>query len=183
MRVDPHLDEVVNGERGMLRGIEVMLEEQCLMSAVALIFSTIDSLSALDRPVEAQSTCREVFIKWANEYLLKPNLLHCTAIDLYAARCGVLHTYSAESDLTRIGKAKKLIYEWRSGPDAGTAVPIPEEAVIIQVEVLHHSLREGVRRFLKDAEMKDGTRSRVTHHLPWLLCYKPWPNLSVQVGA
>ena len=34
-----------------------------------------------------------------------------------------------------------------------------------------------------DAEMDSGTRKRVQHHLPSLLCYAPWPRLEVSVAA
>src|ERR1700682_2492170 len=125
MRIEPELDEVVNGQRGILRGIEICLASECLVSGVALIFSGIDSLAALTRPVEAQNTSRSVFIKWVETHLLPGSGLTCTALDLYTARCGVLHTHAAESDLQRQGEAKPLVYEWRHGPPGAARVPVP----------------------------------------------------------
>jgi hypothetical protein len=34
MLVDPDLDEIANGPRGMLTGVDVCIQAQCLVSAV-----------------------------------------------------------------------------------------------------------------------------------------------------
>src|SRR5690242_2714284 len=99
MRVDPTLDEVLNGPRGMLAGIDACLKAECLVSGVALIFAAVDALSALTRPAYASETTRAVYIDWVRRYLLPESNIHCTAEDLYGARCGVLHTYNTESRL------------------------------------------------------------------------------------
>lgn len=60
MLVDADLDEIITGKRGMLRGIDACLETQCLVSAVALIYSTIDALSALTRPIDVPDTTPKI---------------------------------------------------------------------------------------------------------------------------
>ena len=35
-----------------------------------------------------------------------------SGLDLYAARCGVLHTYTMDSRLSTEGKAKRILYAW-----------------------------------------------------------------------
>jgi hypothetical protein len=57
------------------------------------------------------------FVRWVESYMLKAKPLGCTAIDLYAARCGIVHSMSAESDLSRQDKAARILYVW------GTAKP------------------------------------------------------------
>jgi len=42
MRTDPELVKVTTGERGMIRGIEACIECQCLVSAIVLIYASID---------------------------------------------------------------------------------------------------------------------------------------------
>ena len=183
MRVEPKLNEVVNGARGMLRGIQIVLEAECLVSAVALMFAAMDSLAALTRPVDATDTGRTVCTEWADKYLRPSETLGCTSTDLYAARCGVLHTHSPDSRLEREGKARRLVYEWRQGPSADSAVPLPPDALVIEVEALHRALCEAVRLFLIDAEMDPSTRKLVEHHRPSMLCYAPWPRLESVVAA
>jgi hypothetical protein len=58
MRTDPEIVEIVNGPRGMFQGIRACVERQCLVSAVALIYSCIDSLSALTRSTNQPDTTR-----------------------------------------------------------------------------------------------------------------------------
>jgi len=49
MLTTPTLHEVVEGPRGMLRGIEAALDAQCMVSAVMLCYGMIDALAALSR--------------------------------------------------------------------------------------------------------------------------------------
>src|ERR1035441_2369345 len=115
MLVDPDLNEILNGPRGMLKGVDVCIQAQCLVSAVALIYSTIDALSALTRPSAKKDTNRTIFINWVKKYIRPDTTLRCSAHDLYGARCGILHNYGLNSKLRREGEAKALIYKWREG--------------------------------------------------------------------
>lgn len=183
MRVEPRLDEVVNGKRGMLKGIQLCLDHQCLVSAVTLIFSAIDALAALTRPAAQSKTDRCVFIQWAERYLVPAASLGCSAIDLYAARCGVLHLYSSESNLAVQGTARQLVYQWRSGPAVDAVFEVPAGALVVQVEALHRVFKNAVRQFIIDAEVDGVVNKNVTHHLRSLLCYEPFPNLAVTIAA
>lgn len=183
MRIEPELDEVVYGQRGMLRSIEVLLEAQCLVASVALIFSTIDAVSALSRPVGQPETEKSVFISWVNKYVKPRGSIGCSAQDLYAARCGVLHSYSADSRLGRQGQVRRLIYEWEQGPSADDSTPLPDNAVVLSVERLHGSMIDAIRRYMVDTETDATTRERMLHHLPAMLCYKPWNRLEAVVAA
>ena len=183
MRIEPKLDEIVYGKRGMLRGIEVCIKHQCLVSAVSLMFAAIDAVSALNRAIEKDDTDRSEFKKWVRDYLLPGSDLRCDESDLYAARCGVLHTYSSASRDARNNKARHLVYRWREGPTADADQPLPPDALEVPVESLHEALKQAVRKFLEDSEVDPDVRERVQHHLPSLLCYAPWPNLEAHVAA
>lgn len=183
MRTKPELNEVIHGERGMLKAVAVLLENQCLVSAVSLMFTTMDALAALTRPPHEPDTSKHVFVEWVSRYLAPETKLGCTALDLYAARCGVLHSYSAESKLGREGRVRRLIYEWECGPAADASAPLPENTLVIQVEVLHRALLDGVRGFLIDAETDRRAKQLVETHLPSMLCYKPCSRLEVTVAA
>jgi hypothetical protein len=183
MRIEPRLDEIVHGKRGMLRGIAVSLESQCLVSAVGLMFMTVDALAALTRPIERSSVTRGDFIEWCDRYLDPENTLRCRSTDLYAARCGVLHAYSSESDLQRKGEARRVLYQWRGGPAPDQAISLPPESIVVIVEDLHEALLKAVRSFVVASEMDVAVRERVQKHLSSLLCYAPWPHLQVEVAA
>jgi len=185
MLVDPDLKEIVSGQRGMLRGVDACVQTQCLVSAVALIYSMIDALSALTRPIKQADTDNKVFTAWVKEYIDPENRLRCTAIDLYGARCGVVHNYGSDSRKRREGKAKALIYKWRNGPDPdpNRELPLPKDAIILIVEDLRDALEHGINSFFAAMEKDPELKKRVDHHRKELLCYKPWTSISIHVAA
>jgi hypothetical protein len=185
MLVDPDLDEIVNGPRGMLKGVDVCIQAQCLVSAVALIYSTIDALSALTRPPEKKDTNRKNFINWVKKYIRPDKTLRCSAHDLYGARCGVLHNYGPNSKLRRQGEAKALIYKWRDGPDPdpNRNIPLPADAITLYVEDLRKALSEALTEFLAGIEGDAALKQRVEHHRQELLCYRPWSAVPIRVAA
>jgi hypothetical protein len=185
MLVDPDLSEIVNGPRGMLKGIDVCIQAQCLVSAVALIYSTIDALSALTRPATKKDTNRNIFINWVKKYIRPDTTLRCSAHDLYGARCGILHNYGLNSQLRRDGEAKALIYKWRDGPDPdpNRNIPPPADALTLYVEDLRQALGEAVIQFLGGIEGDRELKQRVEQHRQELLCYRPWSAVPIRVAA
>jgi hypothetical protein len=115
-----------------------------------LIYSTIDALSPLTRPLKAKDTTRDVFMDWVRRYVRPELNLHCSAEDLYGARCGILHTYAPNSKLWGQGKAKALIYKWRNGPDPDPArtIPLSTDAITLYIEDLRRAVGEAVTTFL-----------------------------------
>ena len=75
-----------------------------------LLYLTIEIASwhAGDDP-----SSRKRFTDWVSKYVLSGSSLKCTAIDLYAARCGLVHAYSPVSDLAVAGKARPLGYAYK----------------------------------------------------------------------
>lgn len=183
MLVEPKLDEVVNGQRGMLTGIRTCLQSECLVSAVTLMFSSLDALAALTRPIGQQSTNGAVFKEWANRFVKPESSLGCTAEDLWGARCGVLHLYGPESDLSAKNKARRIYYQWNAGPAADAARTIPTDAFVLAVESLHHAVESAIREFIIASEMDKEIKQKVQSHLPSMLCYEPFPALAVTLAA
>jgi len=183
MRTDPEISEVVNGERGMVRGISTCLEQQCLVSAVTLIYSAIDSLAALARPVGQADTTKTEFLSWVDQFLLPSTGLACTAKDIYGARCGVLHTYSPDSATRRKGAAKALVYYWRSGPAADAEVPLPKDTIVIAIEDLFSAFKNAVDKFFKEISSDDNLWQRVEYNRKELLCYKPFEVVTIHVAT
>lgn len=175
MLVEPKLDEVVNGARGMLAGIRTCMAAECLVSAVTLIFSSIDALAALTRPIGQQSTNGAVFKAWVDSFLDPKGALGCTSDDLWGARCGVLHLYSAESDLSAQNRARQIYYQWKTGPSVSTRRTIPAGALVIEVEALVAAVEQSIHRFIAASETDAQTKASVKAHLPSMLCYEPHP--------
>jgi hypothetical protein len=87
----------------LLEAIDLMVEQQRILTALILIYAGIDAIASLERR-ESDRTGRAGFLRWVDTFLLRDGRLPCTALELYGSRCGILHTFSADSDLSRSGK-------------------------------------------------------------------------------
>jgi hypothetical protein len=72
------------------------------------LYSAIDSFSFLTDRENKKS--KQAFIDWVDKWMLSRPGLNCKAIDIYAARCGLLHRQTSESDLSTKNEAKEFYY-------------------------------------------------------------------------
>jgi hypothetical protein len=79
-------------------------------SGLVLLYAAMDIISSLSRPINQADTTRAVFKQWIDTYMLRDSGLNCSSEDIYAARCGILHTLSLSSLSSRIGNAKEIGY-------------------------------------------------------------------------
>ncbi len=100
---------------GLLSAIKMCFKNRLHLPALILLYSSIDIMSWLNCDKSSKDVTRKDFIDWVNDYLLPDQKIGCSAIDLYAARCGLVHTAMAESNLSRKGDAKGIIYSWGTG--------------------------------------------------------------------
>jgi hypothetical protein len=72
-----------------------------------------------------------------------------TANGIYAARCAILHAYSAESEASGAGRAKAIMYKWRHGhkPDDERLAELARTATVIEVQSLYEALESAVIEF------------------------------------
>ena len=119
--------------------------------ALILIYSTIDILATLGRDTKHRHVKKDDFLQWVEKHLLPDSDLDCSAIDLYGARCGILHSYSPASNLSDLGSAKMLIHVWGSDSEAEFLKPVektePQNVLVIHVEKLFTALIEGIIKF------------------------------------
>lgn len=89
------------------------------LPALMLTYSAIDIAGWLDSTGSEQVNV--TFTRWVNSYMLPAKSLPCSALDLYGARCGLLHTLTSTSRLSGQGKAKHLAYAWGGSQGRGIA--------------------------------------------------------------
>jgi tetratricopeptide (TPR) repeat protein len=99
-----------------------------VLPALALLYVGIDAFGALGRPVGKDRRVKEDFVQWADAFMVQPKGLPASGLELYGARCGVLHTLGAESQLSQMGKVRTIHYAWGTG-DPGPANQIIETLV------------------------------------------------------
>jgi hypothetical protein len=91
------------------QGIEKCIDSNFLLPALTLIYSGIDSMAWI---AYGDISVRERYIEWIENYMYKAKKLKLRPIDLYAARCAILHTLTPDSDLSKQSRAKPLNYAY-----------------------------------------------------------------------
>ena len=138
-----------------LAAIDLCLANHLRMPALVLIYSGIDILAALARPIASADVTRDDFVHWCQMYLIPTGFNQCSPIDLYAARCAVVHTYSSESALSRKGKAREVIYAWGNRQTHPLQSVIDRvgiaNLVVIHIDELAASVRLAAARFFEAA--------------------------------
>lgn len=148
----------------LAEGIRICIENKLIEPALILTYSAIDIVAWLGSPEEWIS--KKVFLAWTEKYLLKAKPLSCTAVEIYAARCGLLHTFSAESKLSKQGSARHIYYAWGTAEVAILQRSIDlvgksDRHVAIHVGDLFEGWRLGVKYFLNDLKNDQEKRSLV----------------------
>lgn len=157
MKTDPINSAIYDGVK---RGINVCLENGCLGSAVILIYSGIDTMAYLTMPGNQTDVRRDDFVQWCAKYIRFPGQEQITGLELYSARCGMLHTYGVESRLTRDGQCRKLAYMDRSVPAIRYSQSVDPNLVLVSIEALAKAFCDGIDRFLVDL-FADSARAAV----------------------
>jgi hypothetical protein len=74
------------------------------------IYAAIDTCGLLDAPPTETKATGATFQAWVKKYVLPFPGTEFNEVDLWGARCAVLHTFTSESDLSRAGRARQLHY-------------------------------------------------------------------------
>ena len=138
-----------------LKAIDVCLEQHLRMPALILIYSGIDIFASLSIPRAKSKATRQDYIDWCEKYVLANRNIGCKGIDLYAARCGVVHSYTMDSKLSDEGKANAIVYSWGSAQPGTLQEAIDKaglSAVVIHMDSLAAAFREGVATFLTELD-------------------------------
>jgi hypothetical protein len=144
---DPITNAIHNGIKA---GIRVTLEGNCLGSAVILILSGIDAMAYLEMPAGQDDVTRSDFVRWAERYIKFPCKDQLTGLDLYGARCAMLHNYGTASDLSRKEKCRQVGYMDKSVPAVRYNPKVSRDVVLVSVPALAEAFFSGLDKFLVD---------------------------------
>lgn len=135
----------------IIKSIELCLNAKLQISSLILLYSGIDIMAWLNRPVSEEFATRDDFIKWIDDYLLPNPNIKCEAIDLYAARCAIIHSYSFSSRLSAEGKAKEIYYAWGEANVKSLQNDIDSRSkksvTAIHINDFLEAFKEGVEKF------------------------------------
>lgn len=93
-----------------IEAINLLLPKKLNTQALALLFSLVDTISFLSMSPNKSYNTREDFLSWVELYWIPYLENRVTALDLYAARCSILHSSTAESKLISKGDASPIFY-------------------------------------------------------------------------
>lgn len=137
-----------------IAAIQLCVEHGHRMPALILIFTGIDFMASLNRPESEPDVRRQDFLDWAEKYVLPNGDFSCSSLDLYAARCALVHTYTPISKLSRQKKAKEILYSWGKADGKGAQAFLDEIGittnVVVHIDDLIAAFRAGVEQFVRD---------------------------------
>jgi hypothetical protein len=135
----------------MAESVRTSIDRNLQLPSLILIYSGIDIAGWLSAKSEKTSV-RESFTNWVNLYMIPSGSLACTSIELYSARCAILHTLTPDSRLSRSGEAKRVAYAWGDSSRRDLEIAIAKsgtpELLVIHIEDLFNSFRVGWKSFI-----------------------------------
>ena len=168
---DPIINAVYNGIK---EGIRTCLSANCWGSTAILIYSGIDAMAYVAMPSGQVDVGRKDFVSWVDRYVHFPCKEQITGLDLYGARCGMVHNHSTFSRLTREGKCRTVGYVDQSRPAVIYRPEVSTSLVMVSIRDLAEAFFSGVDRFLVDvfsqpdrAAIAEERFQKLVHTLPF----------------
>jgi len=157
-------DPLYGAMKELFDSINLLHKSRLQLPSMMMCFATIDILAALARPDGKDESDSSDFRDWVKRYLLPDSNLVCSADDLWAARCGLLHTYTPEARDTRKGKARKMLYVSGVLDDAarGSLQFSVGEYVIVVSQDFFNAISAGLLRFVDELKMDSALHARVS---------------------
>ena len=152
----------------ILREIGRAFDAQATVAALATVYVALDTMAWLACPVGQQSQTRTDFIAWVDKYLTaEPTSdYHYEGIDVYAARCAVLHTYGSVGALHSGPNPPRKFGYMDNGPHKKDE---PNRFVLISVAVLIRDLSNAMQKFVNEMVTDPVLKRRVDSRIDSLL--------------
>lgn len=139
------------------------LRNKYWLSAVKLIYSGIDNLAWLSREHDRPKVEKKDFLDFVKKYLLPGSEFICSSEELYSARCGLLHSNTSESEISRSGRARYLSYvTGLSSEEEGYEHMLPESRhrhVVVNIDKLYKAYNRSIdklnQRISEEANFAD----------------------------
>jgi hypothetical protein len=154
-----------------LQSIRLCFGKGYYSSSLILTYCTIDMLAWLAMPCERTRSTKTDFVSWVKKYLLPGSGLSVTAIDLYAARCALVHTYTSRSSLIEKGDASELLYSFGPAERAAELEKAIDTAKgpakAVHLENLFAALEQAIFSFLEEIQHEPQRRKVVEQRVAW----------------
>jgi hypothetical protein len=141
-----------------------------------LTLASIDAMAYLSMPAARNEVKQGDFVRWAEQYLGVVNSRPLTGLDLYGARCAVLHQYGVVSRLSREGCCRIIMWQAKGTVPEHVPSSSPEgDTILASITALAESFFEGIDRYLPIAFADAKNRKVFEARLRGLLQFFPIP--------
>ncbi|HTD04443.1 hypothetical protein [Undibacterium sp.] len=149
----------------MLNDIRWAIDAKRELVAARLLLAAIDVIAGLERPVMQEETTGNDLIVWSDKYLcIAGSKYQLKGLDIWGARCGFLHGYTANARVVRDGRARMLSYV-----DVAAEPVMTESAdkglVLASLDALFKAFVTGVIDTMKRINRDETIASRVNPRL------------------
>jgi hypothetical protein len=162
MAINPYEDILVKSICG---DIKKARDNGAFAGSVILTLSAIDAMAFLAMPKTQKEVHLTDYVDWTDKYIQTDSNqpYQYKGIDLYGARCGIVHRYGAISRLSEQGKCKIFVYH--NGPEHIYKPRVNKEMVLISILRFTNDFFNAVRKFMqemrKDSDLKSRVDSRI----------------------
>lgn len=143
----------------------VLCRERALdVPMLVLIYTSLDTLAWAIYGHETNEGKRR-FIALCESYVLPESAIQCTALELYAARCSIIHSLGWESDLSKSGKARAVFYSFGTDDPRLAQEALehtrPGEFIAVRADELLASTQRAVDRVAQQAKDDSSLAARL----------------------
>lgn len=147
----------------LYREIVKAQDADALVAALAMIFVGIDTMAWLSLPIGSNSVKRDDFCSWINTYFKTDadQPYQYVGIDVYAARCAMLHSYGSLSDLHKKSNPPKIFGYLENGPHRADGSPLVLISIAVLIRDFGRALNDFLQSAVQDADLKACIDSRI----------------------
>ena len=139
-----------------------------MAGAVILTLSAIEAMAYLGIPLTRKEVHRNDYINWVNKYMKTDpkQPYQYEGIDLYGARCGIVHRYGLTSRLSEQGKCR--IFGYNNGSEHYYNPLISKDMVVISISRFTNDFFKAVTMFLGEVTNDKNLKARVDSRISGL---------------
>lgn len=131
---------------------------------LVLIYASLDTLAWAVYGHEIKQV-RNRFLRLCEVYVLPESKVDCTALELYAARCSILHSLGWESEVSKSGNARSVLYSFGEvdahSAHAALNIEQPGKFVAIRADELVSATKIAVDHVIRKSEQDSALAARL----------------------
>ena len=142
-------------------------DASALMASLIMVYVGIDTMAWLSLPIGCNEVKRTHFCDWVNTYLKADTAqpYQYVGIDVYAARCALLHNYSSIATLHNQQNPPKTFGYLDNGPHQAD----DGQLVLISIAVLIHDFGLAITAYLKAIQLDANLKARIDSRIDALI--------------